>query len=144
MNAIERFAMAASAVCLMSIPAHATPADILVSGQMAPALVHGSASWCAVSQGTTTFQSNGTTTFAAITFPELTYFDGTNYDMLDGLGQMTFASASAGTIKFIDTGMAKHFSNFHQRYDGTAYHISFSIDLDSTCKLPIAGIFETP
>jgi hypothetical protein len=52
----------------------------LVAGQVQRALVYGGGtSWCFVEDGITEFQINQAATKAAISFTELTYFDGTNY-----------------------------------------------------------------
>jgi hypothetical protein len=70
----------------------------LVAGQVQTALVYGGGtSWCFVNDGSTEFQISQDASKAVISFPELTYFDGTDYYELNGQTLLRFTSTREAT-----------------------------------------------
>ena len=78
------------------------PSDTLVTGQSQPARAQATPGgpWCFVGRGLSTFQGNANGTEAVVSLPEVTYFDGTSYYLLDGQARLVFSTASTGNIKF--------------------------------------------
>src|SRR5215831_19279594 len=108
----------------MPIAAQSLTYGRLIAGQLQTALVYGAAtSWCFVEDGSTEFQLNQAASKAVISFPELTYFDGTNYYGLNGQTIMTFSSPTGGSIHFKlrpnlpDSVHNPPFTNFSQTYN---------------------------
>lgn len=124
----------------------------LVAGQLQTALVYGSGgAWCFVEDGSTEFQISQTASKAVITFPELTYFDGTNYYGLNGQTILTFSSATGGSLHFKlrpNLPNPVHnpvFTNFTQTYNSPTDQIvvRFNIVFPS-CTLPVYAVYDAP
>jgi len=123
--------------------------NVLIAGQVESALAYGAPGWCAVTQGSSTMQRNQAAPVAVVSFPELTYFDGAAYYLLDGQARLTFTSATAGVIYFKNTGFAKSissppFDKFSETARGKQYFVRFSIVFPHNCTLPISVDFEAP
>jgi hypothetical protein len=114
--------------------AQTTP-NVLIAGQVESALAYGEPGWCAVTQGTSTMQRNQAAPIAVVSFPELIYFDGTTYYLLNGQARLTFKSPTAGAILFKNTSFAKSIKQ---------YVVRFSIVFPHNCTLPISADFEAP
>ena len=119
---------------------------------MQTALVYGDgASWCFVEDGSTEFQINQAASKAVISFPELTYFDGTNYYGLNGQTILTFSSATGGSLHFKlrpNLPNPVHnpiFSNFTQTYNAPTDQliVTFSIVFPA-CTLPVHAVYDAP
>jgi hypothetical protein len=128
--------------------AQTTP-DVLIAGQVASALAHGEPGWCAVTQGSSAIQRNRAAAIAVVSFPELTYFDGTTYYLLNGQARLTFKSATAGIIDFKNTNFAKsisssQFDKYSEMSSGKQYFVRFAIVFPHNCTLPISADFEAP
>ena len=78
------------------------PADTLVTGQSQSVRAQATPGgpWCFVGRGLSTFQGNANGTQAVVSLPEVTYFDGTSYYLIDGQARLDFTTASTGNIKF--------------------------------------------
>jgi hypothetical protein len=78
------------------------PAHTLVSGQTRAAVAQATpgGAWCFVGRGLSTFQGNANGTQATISLPEVTYFDGSAYYLLDGQTRLVFTTATSGNIRF--------------------------------------------
>ena len=101
MHRLVVLAFAAVLGSLTPITADAFTYGKLVAGQLQTALVYGGGtSWCFVEDGGTEFQINQAASKAVISFPELTYFDGTNYYGLNGQTILIFSSATGGSLHF--------------------------------------------
>jgi hypothetical protein len=81
------------------------PPHVLVSGQTRPALAQATpgGAWCFVGRGLSTFQGNANGTQATVSLPEVTYFDGSAYYLLDGQTRLVFTTATSGNIGFKQT-----------------------------------------
>jgi hypothetical protein len=128
------------------------PADTLVTGQSLPTLAQATPGgpWCFVGRGLSTFQGNANGTQAVVSLPEVTYFDGTSYYLLDGQARLIFSTATTGNIKFKLTSeyplsvMRPLFSNYTETIANPANLIwlSFSVNFPS-CTLPVSILYET-
>ena len=111
----------------------------------------GGTSWCFVESGSTEFQINQAATKAAISFNELTYFDGTNYYQLNGQTILTFSSGTGGSLHFKlkpnlpDAVHNPAFTNFTQTYSAPKDQlvVDFNIVFPA-CTLPIYAVYDAP
>jgi hypothetical protein len=127
------------------------PADTLVTGQSQPARAQATPGgpWCFVGRGLSTFQGNASGTEAVVSLPEVTYFDGTTYYLLDGQARLDFSTASTGNIKFKLTPeyplSVKNppFSDYTETVENPANQImvSFSVNFPS-CTLLVSILYE--
>ena len=124
----------------------------LVVGQVQTALVYGDGtSWCFVNDGSTEFQISQDASKAVISFPELTYFDGTDYYELNGQTILKFTSTTGGNLHFKlrpnlpDPVHNPVFTNFTQTYSVPADQliIRFSIAFPA-CTVPIYAVYDAP
>jgi hypothetical protein len=78
------------------------PGKQVVGGQVRSTLAQANpgGAWCFVGRGLSIFEASANGSQAAISLPELFYFDGTTYYLLNGLSHLTFTSPTGGTIKF--------------------------------------------
>jgi hypothetical protein len=136
----------------MPITAESFTYGKLVAGQLQTALVYGDGtSWCFVEDGSTEFQINQAASKAVISFPKLTYFDGTNYYGLNGQTILTFSNATGGSLHFKlrpDVPNAVHdpmFTNFSQTYNAPTDQliVKFSIVFPA-CTLPVHAVYDAP
>jgi hypothetical protein len=128
--------------------AQTTP-NVLIAGQVESARAYGTPGWCAVTQGSGAIQRNQAAPVAVVSFPELTYFDGTTYYLLNGQARLTFRSATAGVIYFENTAFGKSissppFDKFTETSSGKQYVVRFSIVFPHNCTLQISADFEAP
>lgn len=133
----------------LAAPSHGQTPNVLISGQIELALAYGQTGWCAVTQGSSAVQRNQAAPIAVISFPELTYFDGATYYLLNGQARLTFESPSRGVIHFKNTEFGSsissaRFEKFSESFNGREYVIRFSIAFPNNCKLPISADFEAP
>lgn len=137
---------------LMPIAAESFTYGKLVAGQVQTALVYGGGtSWCFVDDGGTDFQINQAASKAVISFPELTYFDGTNYYGLNGQAILTFSSGTGGNVHFKlrpNLPNLVHnppFTNFAQTYNAPTDQlvVRFNIVFPA-CTLPVAAVYDAP
>jgi hypothetical protein len=138
-----------AALCGASQGQAQTTPDVLIAGQIESALAFGDPGWCAVTQGSSAIQRNQAAPVAVVSFPELTYFDGTTYYLLNGQARLTFKSATAGVIYFKNTSFGQSissppFARFSEISRGNQYFVRFSIAFPHNCTLPIFGAFEAP
>ena len=127
------------------------PADTLVTGQSQPARAQATPGgpWCFVGRGLSTFQGNASGTEAVVSLPEVTYFDGTTYYLLDGQARLDFSTASTGNIKFKLTPeyplSVKNppFSDYTETVENPANQlmVSFSVNFPS-CTLLVSILYE--
>jgi len=127
------------------------PSDTLVTGQSQPARAQATPGgpWCFVGRGLSTFQGNANGTEAVVSLPEVTYFDGTSYYLLDGQARLDFTTAGTGNIKFKLTSeyplsvIRPPFSNYTETVGNPANRIwlSFSVNFPS-CTLPVSILYE--
>jgi hypothetical protein len=127
------------------------PADTLVTGQSQPARAQATPGgpWCFVGRGLSTFQGNASGTEAVVSLPEVTYFDGTTYYLLDGQARLDFSTASTGNIKFKLTPeyplSVKNppFSDYTETVENPANQImvSFSVNFPS-CTLLVSILYD--
>ena len=145
-------AIGAALGSLLPISAEAFTYGKLVAGQLSTALVYGGGtSWCFVDDGSTEFQINQAASKAVISFPELTYFDGTTYYGLNGQTILTFSSATGGNLHFKlrpDLPDSVHnpvFSNFTETYNAPTDQliVKFNI-IFPTCTLPVNAVYDAP
>ena len=106
------FFIVAAAIPLVEAQAQ-IPANTLVTGQSQPARAQATPGgpWCFVGRGLSAFQGNASGTEAVVSLPEVTYFDGTSYYLLDGQARLDFTTASTGNIKFKLTSELPFVSN---------------------------------
>ena len=137
---------------LMPIAAEAFTYGQLVAGQVQMALVYGSgSSWCYANDGSTEFQINQAASKAVISFPELTYFDGSNYYELNGQTILTFSSTTAGNLHFKERPNLPSpihnaaFTNFTQSYNASTDQlvVAFNIVFPA-CTLPVYAVYDAP
>lgn len=152
---MHRFVFAATGAAvgfLMPMPAESFTYGELVSGQVQTALVYGGGtSWCFVNDGSTEFQISQDTSKAVISFPELTYFDGTNYYELNGQTILKFTGTTGGNLHFKlrptlpDPVHNPVFTNFTQTYNAPTDQliIRFNIVFPA-CTLPVYAVFDAP
>ena len=127
------------------------PADTLVTGQSQPARAQAmpGGPWCFVGRGLSTFQGNASGTEAVVSLPEVTYFDGTNYYLLDGQARLDFSTASTGNIKFKLASeyplsvIKPPFSNYTEAVGNPTNRtwLSFSVNFP-LCTLPVSILYE--
>ena len=127
------------------------PADTIVTGQSQPVLAQATPGgpWCFVGRGLSIFQGNVSGTEAIVSLPEVTYFDGTTYYLLDGQARLDFSTASTGNIKFKVTPeyplsvKKPPFSNYTETVENPANRILlfFSVNFPS-CTLPVSILYE--
>src|SRR5205807_8082266 len=81
------------------------PGEQVVGGQVHSALAQANpgGAWCFVGRGLSIFGASANGSEAAISLPEVFYFDGTTYSRLSGLSHLNFTSPTGGTIKSRDT-----------------------------------------
>ncbi len=124
-----------------------TPPDKLFAGQTKQDIatkIFGAS--CYLNRGFSTFQRNGASLKAVISFNEIV--DQSVYD-LSGQAAMTFTTATSGIIHFKQTGNVPAnvgdapFSGFSQTYDPTTLLlvVKFSITFPD-CTLPVTAIYE--
>ena len=137
---------------LVPIAAESFTYGQLVAGQVQTALVHGGgSSWCFVNDGSTEFQINQIASKAVISFPELTYFDGTNYYELNGQTILTFSGATSGNLHFKERPNLPNsihnpaFTNFIQTYNAPTDQlvVAFNIVFPA-CTLPVSAVYDAP
>lgn len=145
-------AIGAALGSLSPTPAESFTYGRLVAGEVQTALVYGSGtSWCFVADGNTEFQINQTFTKAVISFPELTYFDGTTYYGLNGQTILTFSSSTGGSVHFKmrpSLPAPVHnpaFTNFTQTYNAPTDQliVKFNIVFPD-CTLPVFAVYDAP
>jgi hypothetical protein len=138
--------------CLTPMTAESFTYGKLVAGQVQTALVYGGGtSWCFVNDGGTEFQISQDASKAVISFPELTYFDGTDYYELNGQTILSFTSATGGTLHFKlrpNLPNPVHnpvFTNFTQTYSAPTNQliIRFNIAFPA-CSLPVYAVYDAP
>jgi hypothetical protein len=142
--------IAAAAMPILGAQAQ-IPASTLVSGQSRPALAQATpgGAWCFVGRGLSNFQSNANGTQATVSLAEVTYFDGTNYFLLNGQTRLVFSSPDSGNIKFKQTPEYSlsvtnpPFSNYAETVQDPAnlIAVSFSVNFPS-CTLPVYILYE--
>src|SRR5437764_15461422 len=78
------------------------PGKQVVGGQVHAALAQANPGgpWCFVGRGLSIFEGSANGSQAAMSLPELLYFDGTSYYLLDGLAHLNFTSPTDGHTKF--------------------------------------------
>jgi hypothetical protein len=150
---ILMFLIAAAGIPLVDAQAQ-IPASTLVAGQSQPARAQTTPGgpWCFVGRGLSTFQGNGSGTLAVVSLPEVTYFDGTSYYLLDGQARLIFSTATTGFIKFKLTSeyplsvTRPAFSNYTETIaipaNANQITLSFSVNFPS-CTLPVSILYET-
>ena len=152
MHRLAVLAFGAALGPLIPVTAESFTYGKLVAGQLQTALVYGDGtSWCFVEDGSTEFQINQAASKAVISFPELTYFDGTNYYGLNGQTILTFSSATGGSLHFKlrpnvpDPVHNPVFTNFTQTYNAAADQliVGFSIVFPA-CTLPVHAVYDAP
>jgi len=124
-----------------------TPPDVLIAGETRQAIgaVNFGAS-CYLNRGFSTFQRNGSSLKAVISFAEIV--DQQSFD-LSGQAIMTFTSPTTGNIRFKQTPTLPAavnnppFSNFSETYNATAQQlvVQFSISF-SDCTLPVYAVYD--
>ena len=127
------------------------PADTLVTGQSQSVRAQATPGgpWCFVGRGLSAFQGNASGTEAVVSLPEVTYFDGTSYYLIDGQARLDFTTASTGNIKFKLTSeypwsvILPPFSNYAETVENPANRILlfFSVNFPS-CTLPVSILYE--
>jgi hypothetical protein len=133
------------------------PGKQMVSGQVHPTLAQASpgGAWCFVGRGLSVFQASADGSQAAISLPEVIYFDGTTYYALNGQTHLSFTTPTSGDIRFKFTPeypavvANASFSNYSEA-PGTAPNIaavSFSVNFtngtnSSICTLPVTIRYE--
>lgn len=145
-------AVGAALGSLIPIAAQSFTYGELVTGQVQTALAYGGGtSWCFVNDGSTEFQINQAASKAVVSFPELTYFDGTNYYELNGQTILTFSSATGGTSHFKlrpNLPNPVHnpvFTNFTQTYNASTDQLIVRFDIVfPACTLPIYSVYDAP
>jgi len=152
-NAMRRlmFFLVATGIPLVEAQAQ-IPAATLVTGQSTSVLAQATPGgpWCFVGRGLSTFQGNANGMQAVVSLPEVTYFDGTSYYLLDGQARLIFSTATTGNIKFKATPEYSSsvtrppFSNYTETIGNPANQItlSFSVNFPS-CTLPVSIRYET-
>jgi hypothetical protein len=145
------FVIAMAGIALAARAQAQIPSHTLVSGQSRPALAQATpgGAWCSVGRGLSVFQGNTDGTQATISMPEVTYFDGTTYYLLDGQTRLVFFSASDGNIKFKQTPeYSTYITNpTFSSYTETAGNpsnlisVTFSVNFPS-CTLPVYILYE--
>jgi hypothetical protein len=137
---------------LISMTAESFTYGKLVVGQVQTALVYGDGtSWCFVNDGSTEFQISQDASKAVISFPELTYFDGTDYYELNGQTILKFTSTTGGNVHFKlrpnlpDPVHNPVFTNFTQTYSVPTDQliIRFSIAFPA-CTVPVYAVYDAP
>lgn len=145
-------AVGATLGSLIPIAAESFTYGKLAAGQVQTALVHGSGtSWCFVDNGSTDLQMNQAASKAVISFPGLTYFDGSSYYGLDGQSILNFSSTTEGNLHFKlrpDLPDAVHnpvFANFTETYNAPTDQliVRFNIVFPD-CTLPIYAVYDAP
>jgi hypothetical protein len=124
----------------------------LVAGQVQTALVYGGGtSWCFVNDGSTEFQISQDASKAVISFPELTYFDGTDYYELNGQTLLRFTSTSGGNLHFKlrpnlpDLVHNLAFTNFMQTYSAPTDQLTVRFNIVfPACTLPVYAVYDAP
>lgn len=124
----------------------------LVAGQVQTALVYGGGtSWCFVNDGGTEFQISQDASKAVISFPELTYFEGTNYYELNGQTILKFTSTTGGNLHFKmrpnlpDAVHSPVFTNFTQAYSAPTDQLTVKFNIVfPDCTLPVYTVYDAP
>jgi hypothetical protein len=137
---------------MVSTPAESFTSGNLVAGQVKTALAYGGGTvWCFVGSGSTEFQINQAGSKAAISFSELTYFDGTTYYGLNGQSILNFTSATTGILHFKqrptlpDPVHNPAFTNFTEVYTAPTDQINVTFNIVfPTCTLPIYAVYDAP
>jgi hypothetical protein len=121
--------------------------DVLIAGQTREAIgAVGFGARCYLNKGFSTFQRNGSSLKAVISFAEIV--DQSSFD-LGGQATMTFASPTSGNIHFKQTPALPAnvkdppFSNYSETYNATAKQlvVQFSITFPD-CTLPIYAVYD--
>ncbi|VFU10433.1 hypothetical protein [Methylocella tundrae] len=137
----------ALATLLPSLAQAQTPPDVLIAGQTREAIgAVGFGARCYLNKGFSTFQRNGSSLKAVISFAEIV--DQSSFD-LGGQATMTFASPTSGNIHFKQTPTLPAnvkdppFSNYCETYNATAKQlvVQFSIAFPD-CTLPIYAVYD--
>ena len=132
------------------------PGKQVVGGQVHSALAQANpgGAWCFVGRGLSIFEAAANGSQAAISLPEVFYFDGTTYYLLNGLSPLTFTSPTGGTIKFRYTDYPvavtiPAFTNYSEVAGESANLtvVNFSINFtsgtnSSNCTLPVTIKYE--
>jgi hypothetical protein len=132
------------------------PGKQVVAGQVHAALAQANpgGAWCFVGRGLSIFEGSANGSQAAISLPELFYFDGTSYYLLNGLAHLNFTSPTDGDIKFRYTGYPAivtipAFTNYSEAAGETPNLtvVNFSINFtngtnSSNCTLPVTIKYE--
>ena len=137
---------------LIPIAAESFTYGKLVAGQVQTALVYGGGtSWCFVNDGGTEFQISQDASKAVISFPELAYFDGTNYYELNGQTILKFTSTTGGNLHFkmrSNLPDAVHnpvFTNFMQAYSAPTDQLTVKFNIVfPDCTLPVYTVYDAP
>jgi hypothetical protein len=145
----------AAAVVVGTIPLAATalaqtPANTSVSGQVRPVLAQDSPGgpWCSIADGSATLQASDSS-HAMLSLPEVTYFDGNTYYMLDDQLRLVFTNTDSGTIEFKEPKeyplAVTHpiFTDYDEiiKASSNQFRISFAINFPN-CTLPILVEYE--
>jgi hypothetical protein len=132
------------------------PGKQVVGGQVHSALAQANpgGAWCFVGRGLSIFEAAANGSQAAISLPDVFYFDGTTYYLLNGLSHLTFTSPTGGTIKFRYTDYPvavtiPAFTNYSEVAGDSANLtvVNFSINFtngsnSSNCTLPVTIKYE--
>ena len=132
------------------------PGKQVVGGQVHSALAQANpgGAWCFVGRGLSIFEAAANGSQAAISLPEVFYFDGTTYYLLNGLTHLNFTSPTGGPIKFryMDYPVAvtiPAFTNYSEVAGESANLtvVNFSINFtngtnSSNCTLPVTIKYE--
>jgi hypothetical protein len=132
------------------------PGKQVVGGQVHAALgqANPGGAWCFVGRGLSIFEGSANGSEAVISLPEVFYFDGTTYYLLNGLTHLNFTSPTGGTIKFRYTDYPvavtiPAFTNYSEVAGESANLtvVNFSINFtngtnSSNCTLPVTIKYE--
>jgi hypothetical protein len=132
------------------------PGKQVVGGQVHSALAQANpgGAWCFVGRGLSIFEASANGSQAAISLPEVFYFDGTTYYLLNGLSHLNFTSPTGGTIKFRYTDYPvavtiPAFTNYSEVAGDSPNLtvVNFSINFtngsnSSNCTLPVTIKYE--
>jgi hypothetical protein len=132
------------------------PGKQVVGGQVHATLAQANPGgpWCFVGRGLSIFEASTNGLQAVISFPEVFYFDGTTYYLLNGLTHLNFTSPTGGTMKFRYTEYSAvvttpAFTNYSEvaGESSNLTVVSFSINFtngtnSSNCTLPVTIKYE--
>jgi hypothetical protein len=132
------------------------PGKQVVGGQVHAALgqANPGGAWCFVGRGLSIFEGSANGSEAVISLPEVFYFDGTTYYLLNGLTHLNFTSPTGGIMKFRFTEYSPAvttpaFTNYTEAVGESPNLtvVNFSINFtngtnSSNCTLPVTIKYE--